>query len=52
MRLLPLMICAALTAASAPALADPAAHAAPATDVATRVKALNALLAEQWQHTI
>ena len=52
MKLLSLMICAALTAATAPVLADPAAHAAPASDVATRVKALDALLAEQWQHTL
>lgn len=50
-----MMICAALAgtaAAATPALADPAVHAAPAADVATRVKALNALLAEQWQHTM
>ena len=55
MKLLPMMICAALAgtaAAATPALADPAVHAAPAADVATRVKALNALLAEQWQHTM
>lgn len=54
-KLLPMMICAALAgtaAAATPALADPAVHAAPAADVATRVKALNALLAEQWQHTM
>jgi uncharacterized protein (DUF885 family) len=51
-KLLPLMICAALTAAAAPLLADPAVHAAPASDAATRAKALNALLAEQWQHTL
>ncbi len=29
-----------------------AAHAAPASDVATRVKALNALLAEQWEYSL
>ncbi|HMM56984.1 MAG TPA: DUF885 domain-containing protein [Rudaea sp.] len=55
MKLLPMMICAALAgtaAAATPALADPAVHAMPATDVATRVKALNTLLAEQWQHTM
>ena len=54
-KLLPMLICAALAgtaAAATPALADPAVHAAPAADVATRVKALNALLAEQWQHTM
>jgi uncharacterized protein (DUF885 family) len=51
LKLLPLMICAAFTA-SAPAFADPVTHAAPASDVATRVNALNALLAEQWQHTL
>jgi uncharacterized protein (DUF885 family) len=54
-KLLPMMICAALAgtaAAATPALADPAVHAMPATDVATRVKALNTLLAEQWQHTM
>ncbi len=54
-KLLPMMICAALAgtaAAATPALADPAVHAAPAADVATRVNALNALLAEQWQHTM
>jgi uncharacterized protein (DUF885 family) len=54
-KLLPMLICAALAgtaAATTPALADPAVHAVPANDVATRVKALNALLAEQWQHTL
>lgn len=51
MKLLPLLICAALTAAT-PAHADSAAQAAPAIDVATRVQALNALLAEQWQHSM
>jgi uncharacterized protein (DUF885 family) len=54
-KLLPMMICAALAgtaAAATPAHADTAVHAVPANDVATRVKALNALLAEQWQHTM
>jgi uncharacterized protein (DUF885 family) len=52
-----LLICAGLfgaAIATAPLQAAPAVQAAPAThgDVATRVKALNALLAEQWQHTL
>ena len=55
MKMLPLLICAALTGtigAATPVQAKPATTAASAADVATRVKALNALLAEQWQHTM
>ena len=37
---------------SDPAQAQPAAQSPAAADVATRVAALNALLAEQWQHTL
>lgn len=54
MKLLPLMVCAALTGAatfSTSALAAPPASATQ-SDVAARVKALNALLAQQWQHTL
>ena len=54
MKTLPLLICASLlgsvTVVSS-VQAVPVAQAAQ-TDVATRVKALNALLAEQWQHTL
>ena len=54
MKTLPLLICASLlgsvTVVSS-VHAVPAAQAAQ-TDVASRVKALNALLAEQWQHTL
>ncbi|WP_158752789.1 DUF885 family protein [Dyella sp. S184] len=54
MKTLPLLICASLlgsvTVVSS-VHAVPAAEAAQ-TDVASRVKALNALLAEQWQHTL
>ena len=54
MKTLPLLICASLlgsvTVVSS-VHAAPAAQAAQA-DVASRVKALNALLAEQWQHTL
>lgn len=55
MKMLPLLMCAALTGtigAATPVQAKPATTAASAADVATRVKALNALLAEQWQHTM
>ena len=55
MKMLPLLICAALTGtigAATPVQAKPATTAASAADVATRVKALNALLAEQWKHTM
>ncbi len=54
MKLLPLMVCAALTGAvtfSTFAFTAPPASATPSA-VATRVKALNALLAQQWQHTL
>jgi len=54
MKTLPLLICAALLGS---VTLLPSVHAAPAaqaasTDVASRVKALNALLAEQWQYTL
>ena len=54
MKTLSWMICAALLGAVAVA---PSVQAAPAAqtakgDVASRVQALNALLAEQWQHTL
>jgi uncharacterized protein (DUF885 family) len=59
MKILPLLICTSLAgsvslpvlaqaSAAAPATATPAA----ATDVASRVAALNALLAQQWQHQL
>jgi len=41
-----------LLLALAVAFCATAAHAAPATDVATRVKALNDLLAEQWEYNL
>lgn len=53
MKILPLMICVGLlgpVAMASPVQAAPAA--ASQADVATRVKALNALLAEQWKHTL
>ncbi len=54
MKTLSLMICAALLGA---VTVVPSVQAAPAAqiakgDVASRVQALNALLAEQWQHTL
>ena len=54
MKLLPLMICASLLGAATATSAVRAAPSPHATsqDVATRVKALDALLAEQWQHTL
>jgi uncharacterized protein (DUF885 family) len=55
MKTLPLLICAALlgpVALPASVLAAPTAQGAVKADVATRVKALNALLAEQWQYTL
>ena len=55
MKTLPLLICAALlgpVAIRPGALAAPAAQGAVTADVATRVKALNALLDEQWQYTL
>lgn len=54
MKILPLLICASLLGSVTlvpPVQAAPAAQVAQ-VDVATRVKALNALLAEQWQHTL
>ncbi|MFC4764182.1 DUF885 domain-containing protein [Dyella koreensis] len=51
MKLVSLLICASLMGSVALASAEPAAKPAQA-DVATRVKALNALLAEQWQHSL
>ncbi|EIM04765.1 DUF885 family protein [Rhodanobacter denitrificans] len=54
MKILSLLICTSLlgpAAIASPAPAAPAAQVATA-DVAARVKALNALLAEQWQHTL
>jgi uncharacterized protein (DUF885 family) len=54
MKTLPLLICASLlgsvTVVSSVQATSPAQ--ATQTDVASRVKALNALLAEQWQHTL
>jgi len=56
MKTLPLLICAALLGSVT--IASGVAHAAPATqpaakaDVASRVAALNALLAEQWQYNL
>jgi uncharacterized protein (DUF885 family) len=56
MKTLPLLICTSLLGSvtlAASVQAAPAAQAAASqTDVATRVQALNALLAEQWQHTL
>lgn len=56
MKTLPLLICASLlgsmTVISSTAISPVQAAPAAQTDVATRVKALNALLAEQWQHTL
>ena len=54
MKTLPLLICASLLGSVtmvSMVQAAPAAQAA-STDVAARVAALNALLAEQWQHTL
>ncbi|KZC33757.1 UNVERIFIED_ORG: hypothetical protein RHOFW104R5_35820, partial [Rhodanobacter sp. FW104-R5] len=59
MKTLPLLVCASLlgsvtvisSTVASPAQAAPAAQVAQA-GVATRVKALNALLAEQWQHML
>jgi uncharacterized protein (DUF885 family) len=42
----------AMTLALVAAFATMSAHSAPATDVPTRVKALNALLAEQWEYQL
>ncbi|MFC5527197.1 DUF885 domain-containing protein [Rhodanobacter ginsengisoli] len=55
MKILPLLICASLLGSvtlTVSAQAAPAAQAASTADVATRVKALNALLAEQWQYNL
>jgi uncharacterized protein (DUF885 family) len=56
MKTLPLLICTSLlgsvTLAASVQAAPAAQTAASQTDVATRVQALNALLAEQWQHTL
>lgn len=57
MKTLPLLICAALLGSVTLIPSVHAAHAAPAaqaasTDVASRVAALNALLAEQWQYNL
>ena len=53
MKTLSLMICAGLLGSvTFAATAQPAAVQAPASSVATRVAALNALLAEQWQYTL
>ena len=55
MKTLPLLICAALlgpVAIPASVLAAPTTQGAAKQCVATRVAALNALLAEQWQHTL
>jgi len=51
MKILPLLICASLLGSVTLASS---VNAAPVeqTDVATRVQALNSLLAEQWQHTL
>jgi uncharacterized protein (DUF885 family) len=46
------MTISAMTLAIAATLAFGCAAAAPATDVATRVKALNTLLAEQWEYQL
>ena len=54
MKLVSWMICASLLGSvtlAVPALPAPVA-ASPSADVSARVKALNALLAEQWQHTL
>jgi uncharacterized protein (DUF885 family) len=51
MKTLPLLICAALLGSVTLISPVPAAQAASA-DVASRVKALNALLAEQWQYNL
>ncbi|HET6806687.1 MAG TPA: DUF885 family protein [Frateuria sp.] len=54
MRLRPLILCMGLLGTAPLAMPVLAADSAATThaDVATRVKALNALLAEQWQHTL
>jgi uncharacterized protein (DUF885 family) len=54
MKLRPLMLCTALLTALplAASARDTAPTQVASTDVAARVKALDALLAEQWQHTL
>jgi uncharacterized protein (DUF885 family) len=52
MKTLPLMIGASLFGSMALAASVHAAPAPAPTDVAARVQALNALLAEQWQHNL
>jgi len=55
MKTLPLLICLALAGSvtlAAPLQAAPAAQSIAKGDVASRVQALNALLAEQWQYTL
>ncbi|MFO1505520.1 MAG: DUF885 family protein [Lysobacterales bacterium] len=55
MKRLPMAIGVAMCAVAGaipPLLAEPIVQSAPAADVATRVKALDALLAEQWQHVL
>jgi len=55
MKTLPLLICVALLGSvtiPSTVLAAPAVQSAVKSDVASRVAALNALLAEQWQHTL
>ena len=55
MKLRPLILCTALLGTlplASVTMATPAAAQSKPADVATRVKALNALLAQQWEHTI
>ncbi|MGB3839032.1 MAG: DUF885 family protein [Rhodanobacter sp.] len=55
MKTLPLLICLALAGSvtlAAPLQAAPAAQSVAKGDVASRVQALNALLAEQWEYTL
>jgi uncharacterized protein (DUF885 family) len=46
------MTISAMTLAIAATLTSSSVSAAPAADVATRVKALNSLLAEQWEYQL
>ncbi|WP_266156672.1 DUF885 domain-containing protein [Dyella silvatica] len=52
MKILSTLICASLLGSVSLAAVAQTAPVAPQVDVATRVKALNALLAEQWQHNL
>jgi uncharacterized protein (DUF885 family) len=52
MKILPLLICASLCGSVSFAVPAQTSPKAPAADVASRVAALNALLAEQWQHQL